>query len=422
MIKDKLAFFGGKKSITFKSPHWIWPPKSKGRIKAINDYYSKESMDEIYFPKIVKKFEKNFANYHKKKYALTFNSGTSSLHASIFSVGIKEGDEVLVPALTFHSTATPLFQFGAIPVVCDCESDTGNIDPKSIISKISKKTKAIIITHLCGHPCEMNKILNIAKKNNLHLIEDCSHAHGSKYKGKLVGTFSDISCFSLGNQKLLASGEGGILLTDNKKLFERALIISDFSQRIFEQLTFYENRKFVDTGLGFKHRIHPVSAAIANYELTKIDYYIKKRNQVLNNFSKKISLIPGISPPVTRSKMHRGAFFGYRIFFNSKKLNNIDIDLFIKVLSAEGMEVRRASHNPLHLLNLFSNKAKTFQFLNKKVKLSVNRKSLLLPKSEYFYNTTISIPTFTFEKKALIEQYIKCFKKVCYYLSKNKID
>ena len=120
--------------------------------------------------------------------------------------------------------------------------------------------------------------------------------------------------------------------------------------------------------------------------------------------------------------MHRGAFFGYRIFFNSKKLNNVDIDLFIKVLSAEGMEVRRASHIPLHLLNLFSNQTETFQFLNKKLKLSINKKPLLLPKSEYFYNTTISIPTFTFEKKALIEQYIKCFKKVCYYLSKNKID
>ena len=418
MKKNDLAFFGGKKAITYKSPHWNWPPKSQEKIKAINDYYENLNVDQAYYPKVVKEFEKNFAEYQGRKYPLSFNAGTSAIHAAFFAIGIKEGDEVLVPALTFHSTAKPLMQLNAIPVVCDCETDTGNIDPKDIESKITSKTKAVIITHLCGHPCEMEKILSIVKKHNIYLIEDCSHAHGSKYKGKKVGNFGHIGCFSLSN-KILDAGEGGILVTDDKKLFEKALLFSDFSQRIFEEITIPEYRKFVETGVGLKLRIHPVAAIIANSELSNIDKYINKRHETLNYISDKISSIPGISPPITRQHMHRGAFFGYRPFFESEKLSDISIDSFIKLLKAEGMEVRKASNNPLHLLYLFSDLHKSYNFLNKNIDKYYKFKKILLPNSEKFYNSTISIPTFTFENTKLINEYIYAFKKVCTYLFEN---
>jgi perosamine synthetase len=415
---NKLAYFGGTKSIKTASPHWEWPPKSKGKIRAINNYYKTESMDGVYFPRAVKDFEKNFCIYQKSKYSLSFNSGTSSIHAAFFAVGVKEKDEVLVPALTFHSTATPLVQLGAIPVICDAQLDTGNIDPKSIEKKITSKTKALIITHLCGHPCDMDEILKICKKNKIKLIEDCSHAHGATYKGKKVGSFGDISCFSLGNQKMLAAGEGGILVTNNREYFEKSLLISDFSQRLSDQITIPKFKKFIETGVGFKHRIHPLSATIANHELSRINYYITKRNKVLNKFSNSISNIPGISGPITKKGNFRGAFFGYRPFFKSEELGNITINNFIKILNAEGMEIRRASHNPLHLLNLFSHIKETYKFLDKDVKNNYIKKNDL-PNAIKFYNSTLSIPTFTFEKKKLIENYISCFQKVCNILSKS---
>ena len=415
MIKKKyLAIDGGKKAITFKSPHWKWPPMSRSKINAVKNYYKKGERKNS---EIVEVFEKNFAKYQNKKFALSTNSGTSSLQAAFGAVGIKPGDEIIAPALTFHATASPIYSLNATPILADCEPDTGNIDPESIKKNITKKTKAVVITHLCGHPCEMDEILKIVKRKKLYLIEDCSHAHGSVYKGKKVGNFGDIGCFSLDNNKLLAAGEGGVLVTNSKKFFERALLLSDFGSRIQNEIKSKELKKYNETGLGFKHRIHPVSASIANNELRKINFYIRKRNKVLNLFSKEIKKIPGLSPPVTRKHLHRGAFFGYRPFFNSSKLNNISIQEFIKIMQAEGMEVRQAGNRPLHLLSFFSEKNSKKIFLKNKNKHYRNYKLGDLPNSENFYNSTLSLPTFTFENKKLIKQYILAFKKVCYYLN-----
>lgn len=423
MEKNKLAIFGGTKAISYSSPHWQWPPLSQSKIDAIVKYYKEgEKKNSNGYPIVVEEFENNFAKYQDKKFALTTNSGTSSLHAAFFAINIKEGDEIIVPAVTFHATATPIISYKAIPVICDCESDTGNIDPKDIANKISSKTKAIVITHLCGHPCEMDKILEIKNKNNLYLIEDCSHAHGSTYKGNKVGNFGDIGCFSFDNNKLIAAGEGGVLVTDEKELFERALLISDFGTRIQSQIEMEDNKKYIGTGLGFKHRIHPVSAVIANHELKQIDHYIEKRHEKLNYFSSKIKEIPGISPPITRKNVYRGAYFGYRPFFHQEDLNNITIDNFIKLLQAEGMEVRQAGNPPLQLLPFFSNPNEGPFFMGCDTK---NYKKYFhgdLPNSELFYNNTISLPTFTFEENKLIDEYIYAFQKVCSFLSKNAID
>lgn len=420
--KKYLAIDGGKKTITFNSPHWKWPPNSTSKINSVKNYYKYgEQKNTRGYPKIVEIFEKNFAKYQKRKFALSTNSGTSSLQAAFFAVGIKPGDEIIAPALTFHATASPICSLNAIPVLADCEPDTGNIDPLSIEKNITKKTKAVVITHLCGHPCEMDKIKKIVKKHKLYLIEDCSHAHGSKYKGKKVGNFGDIGCFSLDNNKLLAAGEGGVLVTNNKNFFERALLLSDFGLRVQNEIKSTKLKKYIETGLGFKHRIHPISAAIANHELKKIDFYIRKRNKVLNNFSNEIKKIPGLSPPITRKNSHRGAFFGYRPFYNSKKLNNLSITKFIKILQSEGMEVRQAGNRPLHLLSLFNEKGKRKIFLKNNYKYYRNYKSGDLPNSEKFYNTTLSLPTFTFEKKELINQYLSAFKKVCNYLNEKSI-
>jgi len=422
MEEKKLAILGGKKAISFKSPHWKWPPISKSKLESIINYYNLgEKKNSNGYPKIVEIFEKNFAKYQKRKFALTFNSGTSSIQAALFAVGVKPGDEVIAPSLTHFATATPIFALNAIPVLADCEMDTGNIDYKSIEKKISKKTKAIIVTHICGHPCEMNKIIKIAKKNKLYLIEDCSHAHGSTYKGKKVGNFGDIGCFSLDNNKILGAGEGGILVTDKKFFFERAMLTSDIANRIQNEIKIKSLKKYNDTGLGFKHRIHPVAAVIANNELKKLNFYIRKRNKTLSFFSNEIKKIPGLSPPKTRKYVNRGAYFGYRPFFYKGELNNISIEKFIKILRAENMEVRLAGNKPLHLLPLFSNKRNGPKFLNRKDKNFRNYKVGDLPKSVKFYYTTLSLPTFTFENKNLINQYIKALKKVCFYLSKNKI-
>ena len=203
---QKLAFYGGKKAIKFEKPHWKWPPQSKEKLSSVLKYYQLgEKKNKFGYPEIVEKFEKEFARYLNVKFALTANSGTSCLRAAFFAIGIKPGDEVIAPALTFHATATPILSLDAVPVIADCEEDTGNIDPISIEKNITKKTVGIVVTHLCGHHVKWKDNEN-SKKYNLKLIEDCSHAHGSTYYGKKVGTFGDVGVFSLDN-KLLSAGE-----------------------------------------------------------------------------------------------------------------------------------------------------------------------------------------------------------------------
>lgn len=409
MKKEDLAFYGGPKGITDPAPHWQWPPNSENKRKAVQAYMETEEYNEHGYPEIVRQFERAFASYHGSKYALALNSGTSTLHAAFVAVGLGPGDELIAPTMTFYATATPVLQTGATPVFCDCEPDTGNIDPDDIERRITDRTKAIVITHICGHPCEMDKIMAIAKKHGLALIEDCSHAHGATYKGQMVGTFGDISCFSLDNRKILASGEGGILLTDNQRLFELALLAGDFGPRLQHELTFPDIAHYKATGLGCKHRIHPHSAAIANEELKSLDTYIALRKEKLDYLSGKIADIPGLAPPVTRTHTTRGAYFGYRPFYKPDELNGLNLNAFLAFMHAEGMEVRQSSNAPLHRLPIFVDRWPENQ-------------NLVLKNSETFYNSTLSLPTFTFEPLDILDRYAEAFEKVCGYFASHEAD
>ena len=415
MRKEELAIFGGPKSINRPHPHWQWPPKSQARIDAAVQYLEDPRDNEKGYPLVVEEFEKAFAAYHGLEFALATNSGTSSLHAAFFAVGLGPGDEIIAPTMTFIATATPIAQLGAMPVFCDCEPDTGNIDPADIRRKITDKTKAIVVTHLCGHPCEMNEIVSIAQEHNLYLIEDCSHAHGATYDNKLVGTFGDAACFSLG-RKILTSGEGGVMLTNDRLLFERGLMLSDFGPRLHFDLTLPETRKYVDTGLGIKARMHPLSAAILNVELAVLDEYVVMREEKLNYFSNGLEDVAGLTPPVTREGTTRGGYFGYRPFLHSDQLNGLDIQAFLKIMHAEGMEVRQSNNPPLHRLNLFAEMSAERSGIST---WPANDGIVDLPNSDVFFNSTLSLPTFTKEPLNVIDDYISAFNKVCTYFSNN---
>lgn len=422
---EKLGFFGGDKTISVPLPHWEWNwcPATDDEIKTVVDYMQYGKLNKNGYPDIVSTFEKKFSDYHGVDFSLMMNSGTSSIHTAFFALGIGPGDEVLAPTLTFPATATPILHVNAVPVLCDCLPDTATIDPAEIERKISKKTKAVIITHLWGHPCEMSEILDIVSENNLSLIEDCSHAHGAKYKGKLVGTFGDIGCFSLDSQKMMASGEAGVMITNDRRLFERALLFSDFGPRIKSELTIPEYKRFNMTGYGLKYRVHPLAAAIANEKLKKLDWLNSNRNCLLNSLSEKIANLPGIKPPVTRDYVYRGAFFGYKPFYKSEEFNNLPLDAFINIMEAEGMDIRPTGTPPLHLLELFKSPEDGMYHNHcprkcALVKQTYNYNQGDLPKSEQIIKGTFSLPTFSFKhQKELIDLYALAFMKVTEYLS-----
>lgn len=403
MAQDTLAIFGGPKAVDYPHPHWQWPPKSAARTASVVDALENPRDNDKGYPEIVEKFERAFADYNDMKFAIGMNAGTSTLFSAFFAVGLEPGDEIIAPTMTFIATATPLARIGARPVFADCEPDTGNIDPADIEHRITSKTKAIVITHLCGHPCEMDEICRIAKKHGLALIEDCSHAHGSMYKARMVGTFGDISCFSLG-RKILTSGEAGILLTNDRRLYERALLVSDFGPRVESEMTLPETSRFSETGLGLKCRMHPLSAAILMHELAELDTYISCRKDRLDYFSNGIENLPGLAPPVTRDHATRGGYYSYRPFYYKEALKNISILEFMKLLHNEGVEIRRSNNPPLHLMALFND-------------YWPDTKQPSLPNSEVFFGTTLSLPTFTMEDYSFIDMYVDAFRKVSTYLA-----
>ena len=425
---DELAIFGGKQCVSISKPHWAWPPVCEEEIDAVVAEMRTGKRNKKGYPEIVEEFENNFAKYHNIEFALTANSGTSSIHSAFFALGVGPGDEVIAPTFTFPATATPLLHVNATPVLCDCLPDTGTISPKDIEKKITGKTKAIIITHLWGHPCEMDEILELVKKHNLFLIEDCSHAHGATYRGKKVGTFGDIGCFSLDSQKMMAAGEAGILITNNRKFYERALLYSDFGPRIKNELTIPAFKKFSSTGYGLKYRAHPLAAAIANVKLQRLEKLNCSRNEILNKLSCDLKNIRGVSPPITKDYVDRGAFWGYKPFYMSEELCGIPLDTFIKVLQAEGMDIRMTGTPPLHLHNLFAS-PDDGMFTHgcprrcPLVKQTYSYKKGDLPLSEAFYKRIFSLPTFTFdESKRLVEQYVNAFEKVTDYFAKNSAN
>lgn len=410
---EQLAILGGPAKVNIPFPHFNWPETTREEVKTVRDYMINGKIGKYGYPQAVEDFEENFKKYHGVRFALALNSGTSCLHAAYYAMGIKAGDEVIVPNFTFPATATPLLALGAIPVLCDCLKDTANIDSRDVERRITSKTRAIAVTHLWGHPCDMDEIMSISGKYDLPVLEDCSHAHGARYKGKLVGTFGLVSCFSCDNQKMMASGEAGIMITGSQEIFEKSMIFTDFGSRVKFQLSLPQFKRFDETGLGLKYRIHPLAAVIANEKLKKLDRMNKDRREILNYFSEQLRETKSIAPPVTKDYVERGGFYGYKPIYDSGRLNNLDIKLFIKILQKEGVDVRQNVTPPLHRTELFSDSKNYGISTNATLSLKVTYKPEDFPASEWFFNNHLSFPTFSkASDKKIVDKYIQAIHKV----------
>ena len=318
---------------------------------------------------------------------------------------------------TFLATVTPAFQCYAKPVLCDSEEDTGNICPEDIEKRITDKTKALIITHMWGHPCEMDKILDICKKHNIFLIEDCSHSHGATYKGKKVGTFGDVGCFSFQANKIVTGGCAGVMITNDQEIYERACLLGHFRNRCFDSVKSENYSKYSNTGFGLNYRIHPLAAAIALNHFKDLDHRIKIRNENLDYLSTKINeLHTYIKAPITRNDCNRGAFYGYKPLYYGLEEWGVPPLVYAKALEMEGFDVVVPGSKPLHLLKLFQGGEKDlYSFKGKKSKLLndyICYKKGDLPKSEYYYQHTLSFPTFTFVDKSIIDKFVLAIKKI----------
>lgn len=228
-MTSPLALLGGTPAVTNGGPHFTWPPiDDMTRAKVLAQLDSAVSIPGR--SGIVADLEDALQDYFGARHAITTSSGTAALHAAYWAARIRPGDEVIVPAWTFHATASPLFQLGAVPILCETLPD-GNIDPARVAELITPRTRAIMVTHLWGRPADMTDLAALAKDRDLDLLEDGSHAHGASYGGQKVGTFGLAGAFSLNGPKPLSGGEGGFVLTDDDDTYYRILTFAHYNKR-----------------------------------------------------------------------------------------------------------------------------------------------------------------------------------------------
>lgn len=232
----------------------------------------------------VNKFEKEFASYIGVDYATGVCNGTVAISLALAALGIGQGDEVIVPTFTYIASVNPIVQLGATPIFVDSCRDTWQIDPEDVKKKITSKTKAIIVVHLYGHPCDMDEIMKIAKQNNIFVVEDCAEAIGSKYKGKMVGSFGDISAFSFFGNKTITCGEGGMVVTNDSTLADRAARLKG------QGLAKY--REYWHDMIGYNYRMTNIQAAIGLAQLEQVDKFIDMKQNVAKYYKEHLEGLP----------------------------------------------------------------------------------------------------------------------------------
>ena len=259
-------------SITQKEIDYVTDAVKSGWVSSLGEY--------------VEKFEKMFSEYCDTKYSLTTSNGTVALHLTLAALGIKQEDEVIVPNFTFIATANSVKYLGGKVITADIDEETYCISPKAIEKAITSKTKAIIPVHLYGHPANMAEINKIAKENNVFVIEDAAEAHGADINGKKVGGLGDAGIFSLYGNKIITSGEGGIITTNNHALYEKMKYLRDQAMSL--------EKRYWHTEIGFNYRMTNLQAALAVAQLERIDEMLDKRIEIFSWYHKYLNNINGI--------------------------------------------------------------------------------------------------------------------------------
>ena len=280
----------------------------------------------------VKDFEKKFSKFVNCEYGITTTSGTTALHLACKTLGIGEGDQVLVSSSTNMASAFSVDYCGAIPFPIDIKKETWQMDVTKIEEKINEKTKAIMVVHLFGHPVDMDPVLKISKKYNLKIIEDCAEAHGVEYKGKKVGSIGDIGAFSFYANKNITSGEGGMIVTNSERLAEKA--------RSLKSLGYGKINKFMHENIGFNYRLPNISAAIGLAQLEKIEKIFDEKKRIYERYTKNLQNIKGINIPKIEKWVTRYIMWVYNIYLD--KNFPTSRDNLVKKLQEKNIETRNA--------------------------------------------------------------------------------
>ncbi|OGV39543.1 MAG: hypothetical protein A2X48_12970 [Lentisphaerae bacterium GWF2_49_21] len=410
---SNLAILGGEKAVKVADGDmFTWPIVNREMEAAVLDVLRRGAMSGT---DVTKKFEREYADWYGVKYALAHNNGTASIQTAMFGVGLKIGDEIISPTITYWATCLQALSLGVRVIFADINPISLCIDPDDIERKITPKTKAIMVVHYLGHPADMDSIMAIAQKHNLKVIEDASHSHGSIYKGKMAGTFGDAAGFSLMSAKGFAIGEGGILLTDDRTIYERAILFGHYIRH--DEITIPELKKY--SGLpwgGYKYRMHQISAAVGREQLKKFPAEMEEIDRAMKYFWKQLEGLPGIKPhcPGAKSGSTMGAWYCPHGHYVPEELDGLSVERFCEAVAAEGTYCIPGCNPALHKHPIFSiidvygeGKSRNCPDVPED-ELPINQH---LPVAEGIQSRVFSIPWFKHFRKDVIEQHVAAFRK-----------
>lgn len=378
------------------APHYTWPKLTD----ELENIYSKTFVSDIsYYGKSgsVLRLENEFAKYIGAKYSLAVASGTTAVYLACLSLNLSREDEVLIPTATFPTLVAALLSAGVKVKICDIDALTGNISLNSLRRHITPKVKAVLVTHLWGLPVDMKAVQDICRPCNIYVIEDCSHAYGAKVHGQRVGSFGDISCFSMQANKAVYAGEGGMVVTSSRSFYERAVILSSSVERILDCVKDREYLKYWGTGLGLKLKMNPMGVPLALLSLSNVEEVNHQRSMRALLIRSRIadSGIFSIAEPDEESCQ--------RVYYTNKLVLNEEYiecrDEVLQELIHYGLEATRTSFIPVYQHEICSHE----DIINADERFSG---------SEKYYNRIISLPAFVYEPLGLVEYYAETILKV----------
>ncbi|MGG3888377.1 UDP-4-amino-4,6-dideoxy-N-acetyl-beta-L-altrosamine transaminase [Metabacillus fastidiosus] len=396
--QSKLAIHGGKPvrdSVLSYGKQWIDEKDIQAVVKILKSDFLTTGPE-------VAKFEEAIADYVGAKYAVSFSNGTAALHGACYAAGVSIGDEVITTPMTFVASANCILYTGGTPVFADIDPKTYNIDPYKVEQLVTSKTKAIIPVDFTGQPAELDTIMTIAKEHNLIVIEDAAHALGAEYKGKKIGSISDMTMFSFHPVKHLTTGEGGIITTNNEEYYKKLLhfrthgIIRESSQLKEQHGPWYYEMQF----LGYNYRLTDFQAALGTSQLKKLNEFLELRKKYVNLYNDAFKNLPQIITPA-ESTHSTSSWHLYIIRLNLEKLHASRKEIYEALLKENiGVNVH---YIPVYLQPYYQ---------------QLGYKKGLSPEAEKLYKEIITLPLFPAMEEKDFKDVIRAVKKVIAYYTK----
>jgi len=341
---SELAILGGSK--TKRKPFPVWPQYDDKERHALQEVLESRVWWRTPGTRTLE-FEQKFVAYHGAKHGIAVTNGTAALEVTMAALGVGHGDEVIVPNFTFIATASAVLFANALPVLVDVDPETHCIDPALAEAAITPSTKAIIAVHMGGHPADLDRLQEVAKKHGVHLVEDSSHAHGSEWKGRKIGTFGVAGTFSFQQSKLMTAGEGGMIISNDDAFEIQARSVHDCGRMPGEW--FYSHFIY-----GSNYRLSEWQGAVLTVQLGRLEEQTRHRHNNGRLLDKLLRDIPGITPQKCDPRCTRNGQYAYIFHVDKKHFAGISTENFIAALNAEGVPTQ-ASYPPLHELDCFRN-------------------------------------------------------------------